>query len=827
MSMYSNIPYKTIQIKSDSCSRKYKPGKPWWNDQLTTMWDNLSQAEKRWLRCNSKSDKVYFKAEFVKLRKIFDTEVQKSKRRHWYNIQNDLLNECNVDQSRFWKSIGRIGIGQSNTKKIPNEVILDDGSLSSDVDVVMSKWKLEFSSLFNNPKSDCNTDHSFVNVDESNLSYNNDISVLEVKKAIDCAKKGKANGIDEIPTEALQNDTSVMFLHSLFNICFSNSTVPSVWGKCIINPIKKSSSLDPRDPLSYRGISLSCSAYKLYCSILNERLRKWAEDNNIIIDEQNGFRRKRSTIDHVSTLTSIIDTRKKKRQSTFCSFIDFKKAYDYINRDMLWKKMFNIGVKGKILTAVQSLYTSISSSVRVNMLNTEWFPVKSGLRQGCILSPLLFNMYINDLALYLKALDMGVEYGDEKLCILLYADDIVLIAENEHDLQLLLNALNDWCNINDMYLNCNKSKIVHFRPKSVCKTIIQFTCGNDILMTVDRYLYLGLVLHEHLDYNIMAKVVAQSASRALGLLIAKCKSVGGLPFNVFTHLYDSCVWSIISYGAAIWGYHSYSCINAVQYRAMRFFLGVGRYTPNIAVSGDMGWVPPEIRQWKSISLYWARLSTMHDFRMNKRVALWAKSSAGRSCRNWYYIVTDMFNTNGLQQYINIESALPKHALLNGIMNVLFDKFKIDWYQSLNSVTGPSGRGRNKLRTYRLFKDGFNTESYCQLIMSPYHRAAFSKFRCGVAPLRIETGRYERLDVLDRKCPFCDNVEDESHVILDCYLYHDLRHMLFDKAVSVNPNFLSMSKNDQLVFLFTTPLMIRSCAKTCYDILKRRLLYACK
>jgi len=141
MSMYSNIPYKTIQIKSDSCSRKYKPGKPWWNDQLTTMWDNLSQAEKRWLRCNSKSDKVYFKAEFVKLRKIFDTEVQKSKRRHWYNIQNDLLNECNVDQSRFWKSIGRIGFGQSNTKKIPNQVILDDGSLSSDVDVVLSKRK--------------------------------------------------------------------------------------------------------------------------------------------------------------------------------------------------------------------------------------------------------------------------------------------------------------------------------------------------------------------------------------------------------------------------------------------------------------------------------------------------------------------------------------------------------------------------------------------------------------------------------------------------------------------------------------------------------------
>ena len=154
-------------------------------------------------------------------------------------------------------------------------------------------------------------------------------------------------------------------------------------------------------------------------------------------------------------------------------------------------------------------------------------------------------MYINAFALYLKALDICVEFGNEQLCILLYADDIVLIAENDNDLQLMLNALNDWCNIYDMYLNCNKSKIVHFRPKSICKTNIECTCGNDMLMTVDRYLYLGLVHREHLDYSITATVIAQSASRALGLLIAKCKSFGGLPFNVFTHTYTIVLFGLL------------------------------------------------------------------------------------------------------------------------------------------------------------------------------------------------------------------------------------------------------------------------------------------
>jgi len=90
----------------------------------------------------------------------------------------------------------------------------------------------------------------------------------------------------------------------------------------------------------------------------------------------------------------------------------------------------------------------------------------------------------------------------------------------------------------------------------------------------------------------MAKGVFKSASRALGLLIAKCKGHGGFQFSVFTKLFDSMVWSVVNYGSAIWGTQQFSCINAVQDRAMRFYMGVGKYTPNLAISGDIGWKPP-------------------------------------------------------------------------------------------------------------------------------------------------------------------------------------------------------------------------------------------
>lgn len=740
-----------------------------------------------------------------------------------------MLKECNVDQSNFWKSVGKIGVGQIKKKCIPLEVTLNDGSLSTDLSQVLNKWKHDFSSLYKNDNYVYSSQNSNVLndvTDYADLSFNANITIFEVKKAIDGAKKGKACGIDGIPSEVLQNDTSVLFLHTLFNVCFSNGTVPSIWGKCIINPIPKPSMTDSRDPLSYRGIALASAMYKIYCNILNARLSCWAEHNDKIADEQNGFRKKRSTIDHLSTLTSIIDTRKQVKKATFCAFIDFSKAYDFINRDKLWKRLNEIGVAGNMWRAVKSIYSSVSSCIRVNSFKTDWFDVNCGLRQGCILSPLLFNLYINDLTIFLKSLNIGVNVDNDCIGILLYADDIVLLAENQLDLQRLLNALHDWCNINDMFINRDKSKVVHFRPASMPRSDVIFKCGVNVLETIGTYTYLGIVLSEYLDFNVTAKCVAQSASRALGLLIAKCKLVGGVPYNVFSKLYDSVVWPVIAYGAPVWGYKAFSCINAIHNRAMRFFLGVGKYSPNAAVSGEMGWQPPVVRQWKHISGFWARLANTDNSRLNKRVALWANAKS-TSYKNWFYYVKRQFADITLMDYCNLSIPIHKHNLVDSVENAVMEKYVTDWSTSINSVIGVSGRGRNKLRTYCTFKFKFQTEVYCKMILPTRHRSALCKFRCGVAPLRIETGRYENLPLDERKCPFCNVLEDESHVLLECSLYDDLRAVLLEKASLYENDFRNKPVSDQLRIIFTTIPLIRIVAKTCFYILQRRSFYLCK
>ena len=342
------------------------------------------------------------------------------------------------------------------------------------------------------------------------------------------------------------------------------------WSRGIINPIPKASTSDPRDPLSYRGITLSPVTYKVYCTILNERLVSWNKQQNIIVDEQNGFRKK-STLDHMKTLTSIIETRKKARKSTYCAFIDFKKAFDTVNRDILWHKLQHIDIKDNLFSAIKGLYDKFICTVRINGFNTDWFTVKSGLKQGCPLSSVLLSSFINDLALKLKSTNVGVVCGDEKVNILLFVDDIVLIAENPNDLQVLLNILSAWCKLNGLVIN----GIVHFQTHSLPRSDSVFTVGDINLDVVESNKYLGLVLTEFLEYSKTAKAVLKFANRACGLIIAKSKAFGGLPYVLFYKLYESIVCPVIMYGAPIWGTECFSCIQAVQNRAARYFLNVG------------------------------------------------------------------------------------------------------------------------------------------------------------------------------------------------------------------------------------------------------------
>jgi hypothetical protein len=227
-------------------------------------------------------------------------------------------------------------------------------------------------------------------------------------------------------------------------------------------------------------ITLEPCAYKLYCSVLNNRLIEWLDEREVIKDEQNGFIKGRSTIDHISTLTSIIETRKKCKLSTFVSFIDFKKAYDTIVRYLLFNKLDNLGLSSKFMLALKAIYSNIECCVRLDGHTTDWFSVNAGLKQGCVLSTVMFNIFINNLIDDIKSLNIGIDIDGEKIAISLYADHVVLMAENTEDMQQLINVLDIWCNNNCFKVNLSKSKVMHFRNPSVNRSSNQFILNGEV-----------------------------------------------------------------------------------------------------------------------------------------------------------------------------------------------------------------------------------------------------------------------------------------------------------------------------------------------------------
>ena len=133
-----------------------------------------------------------------------------------------------------------------------------------------------------------------------------------------------------------------------------------------------------------------CCVAKLYSSILNCRLQKYLENNNILAEEQNGFRASRSCIDHMLVLCSILRNRKALGLSTFISFIDFQKAFDSVDRSLLFFKLSKLGVSGKFYNALAGMYSNPRSKILLNEFETDFFDCPMGVKQGDSISATLF-----------------------------------------------------------------------------------------------------------------------------------------------------------------------------------------------------------------------------------------------------------------------------------------------------------------------------------------------------------------------------------------------------------------------------------------------------
>lgn len=221
-----------------------------------------------------------------------------------------------------------------------------------------------------------------------------EISEKEISDAIDNLKRDKSHGLDYILNEYFIEFKGILmpYLHSIFNRILSSGYFSTQWSDAVIVPVFKKD--DPADPNNYRGISLISCFCKLFTAILNRRLILLASSNSIVTDVQFGFQPMLGTTEAIFALHCLVSQALQTKKRFYCCVVDYKKAFDSINREKLYRKLKHYGIQGKLLAVIRSMYSRIRTCVKSSGRISNFFENHVGLLQGEVLSPMLFVLYV-------------------------------------------------------------------------------------------------------------------------------------------------------------------------------------------------------------------------------------------------------------------------------------------------------------------------------------------------------------------------------------------------------------------------------------------------
>ena len=433
----------------------------------------------------------------------------------------------------------------------------------------------------------------------------------EIERQLGKLKKQKAAGEDEVSNEAIIYSRGNLrtAIKQLIKDVWKGKGLPARWRKGVISPIYKKGKKN--DPKSYRGITLLDTTYKIYASILDNKLKEEIKDKNILPDTQAGFREARSVTDNIYLLNYLIEEKiKKKGGKLYAFFADLKSAFDTIDRELLWKIMHKKKINRHIIERIQEIYNSTSTTVKAMQVETETFYITKGVRQGCPLSPTLFAIYLSDLDDYMaQGQSGGAIVGNRKIWNLAYADDIVLLATNETEMKEVLKRFKLYAEKKKLTLNTEKSKVMIFKKREgrKRKEEIKWKWGEEDLQQVKEFKYLGYHFQTNNKPEVHIKNLAKRATIAMKETWSICKRKFNNNFERKMRLFNSLVGSILLNGSEIWGWREFKKIESIQETYVRWSLGLHRTVPDYILLTETGLGKLRIESGKRAANYEAKI----------------------------------------------------------------------------------------------------------------------------------------------------------------------------------------------------------------------------
>ena len=380
--------------------------------------------------------------------------------------------------------------------------------------------------------------------------------------------------------------------------------------------------------------------------------------------------------DHIFLLQTIIENVVKKNKSKlFAAFVDFKKAYDTVDRNRLFERLKFLGINGFFLRNITAMYEKTRYSIKLK--NGYLDPIDSnlGLKQGCPLSPMLFNLYIDDVENIFDDQCDPIDFQNEKIHHFLYADDLVLLSHTAEGLQRSLEKLTGYANHKCLTISTKKSKTMIFNPsgKHIKK---QFIIEGKALESVNSFCYLGFEVKSSGTVKHAMNTLHEKAKKALRPLLCAIARFN-IPAKTAIRLFHTFISPIILYSVENWGTLTNKKIenftevglfndtnecktDLIHRRLLKYILGVSKSCPNIAVYGETGEVPLSLKGYRLMINYWNRLTNLPDKSLAKKALI--ENVNLRT--NWILTIENLVKTFNLIESSNVNEQFKKASKEN-------------------------------------------------------------------------------------------------------------------------------------------------------------------
>ena len=544
-------PIKILSKKEIELERK-----PWITKGILISTKIKNLTYRKFIKSHNKNKTSDLYLKFKRYRDLINTLKRKSQKLfHTDYFQKHLHNA-----KKAWAGINSI-LHRKKKQKVSDIFLNVNGKLVTDQKVVSKLFNNYFVNVADNlakkiPKPNTKYQDYLRNPNEHSI-YLCETTPDEVEKIIDKLDPNKAADIYGISTKLVKDGGVAMteIITLLFNMSISQGKFPDALKNAKVVPIHKD---DSRLEMSnYRPISLLPTLSKIFEKLMYSRLINFFSKHNILYENQFGFQSNMSTEYAVNQVLNYIVETLEKNEIGVCIFLDFAKAFDTVNHEILLDKLEHYGIRGIALNWIKNYLTNRMQCTEIGDTQSELELIKCGVPQGSVLGPLLFLIYINDIVNSSKLFKFT-----------LFADDTSLYysCKSTNNLGNIINSelakISEWLSANRLSLNVAKSKLLYFTNKNRnCLKNIEIKINGELLEEVDSAKYLGVYMDNKLSWNVHSNNIKLRLSKGISML-AKIRHY--VPETVRRSLYFTFINSHTGYNLLNWGTAPSTCIETIS-----------------------------------------------------------------------------------------------------------------------------------------------------------------------------------------------------------------------------------------------------------------------